>query len=1417
MRARGLSGLSVRVVALMGAGRGGRWRSVPAVLCACVCAVCACLAVGAGPASAAGLEFEFGGRGEGAGQLEGPSGVAVDQLTGDIFVADKENNRIDEFSASGKFERAWGWEVNRKSPRAELQECTTVSECQAGKGVGGAGALNLPEGIAIDSTLGSEALYVLDHKNNRVEKFSLVSGHEGEFLAMWGGGVNSAGGNVCTKAEAVKCQAGAEGTGHTEFKDLGVQGAIAIGAGGAVYVGDYRRVQWFSGEGVYEGSFEVEAEQRVEALAVSTAGAGQVYLTVSQTKEGFAEDDIPAEVWCYSVAGGLEHKIVLEQQPLNSSGGVSIWLAVDGSGKLFVDEFVTETTNEKVTQYITEYGSGFEELGRYAPPGGDSEKADSGVPGGERENRYPGGLALSESAKVATGFLLGFHERVEDVVRGEPAPPLGPSVEGEEGVAEPGAAATLKASVDPQGKETTYHFDYGTEVSNETESPTVTMVAEGFKSETVELKLTGLTPKDIYHFHVVAENSNGGPIVGEDVHFEALPAVAVDSVSAGDVTAESAQLEAQIDPTGTDTEYHFEYTAAGEAEHVTESVNVGAGSSDVPVSAHIQGLKANTTYAYRVVAKNVLGEASLQARLTTQRAGAPFALLDGRSWEQVSPPNKGVAFITLGGSIASLQSSPDGGALTYSGAGFSEGEPEGEPLFGVQFVSRHGSDGWSTKDIASRNEHQSNVKDGESGEYWLFSEDLERSIVEPSPYTKLSEWTTERTPYLRDEAKCVAPAASGSECFVPLVTSKGPFADVAESVKFGGPQNVQRGDVQFVGGTPDLSHLVLKAHGSEGEEKGPELIEGAGEGGLYEWSAGRLTLLSVAPGGAPCSRGSMLGYEAGSNGLGKNARNAISPEGSLVVWSSAQGTGGACAGHLYLRDVAQPESVQLDEVQQGGSGAGKPAAEYQDASVGDEHVFFSDSQRLTADATGVPGGSQEIKEDLYEYDRVSKTLVDLTTPVNAGEAAGVQGVLGASEDGSYVYFVADGVLSRNENAEKETAKPGDCAHAADAVGQESLGCSLYVAHYNGGGWEAPVFIARLSGADENDWSPPQDNGVGLQTARVSPNGKWLAFMSDRSLTGYDNVDVDEHPTAKEEEKGVTAATKVKHADEEVFLYDAGSNNTVCASCNPSGARPTGMVINNDNPNAPDYSPLVNRQETWRDGRWLSGVVPSSYATDQFGELALHQPRYLSNGGRLFFDSTEGLVPTDKNGVVDAYEYEPPVNGEVAGSDSCTDGSQTYSPAADGCVDLVSSGTSTEESVFIEASENGDDVFFLTAEKLAKSDTDTAYDVYDAHVCGSGWVCPVPAAVSPPCSNTESCRAAPAPAPSIFGAPSSATFVGAGNVTPAASTPPKKKVTKKAVKCKRGFVKNKKGRCVKSVRKKKKARKATRATNDRRAN
>jgi hypothetical protein len=276
-------------------------------------------------------------------------------------------------------------------------------------------------------------------------------------------------------------------------------------------------------------------------------------------------------------------------------------------------------------------------------------------------------------------------------------------------------------------------------------------------------------------------------------------------------------------------------------------------------------------------------------------------------------------------------------------------------------------------------------------------------------------------------------------------------------------------------------------------------------------------------------------------------------------------------------------------------------------------------------------------------------------------------------------------------------------------------------------------IAQLSGKDYPDWDGGQ-GGLGKLTARVSPNGRWLAFMSQLPLSGYDNSDA--------------ASGK---ADEEVFLYHAeegGAGKLECASCNPSGARPEGAEYG--------ANTLIGGFLVWEGGTWLAANIPGYTPYQQ--ETALYQSRYLSDEGRLFFNSNDALVPEDENANQDVYEYEPP------GVGSCSEGAAAFHASADGCLALVSSGHATGESAFVDASESGDDVFFLTSEELAKNDIDTARDLYDAHVCSSAADCAEEGSPPSPCESAEACHA-PASPPASFALPPSASSTGEGNLAP----------------------------------------------------
>jgi hypothetical protein len=445
-------------------------------------------------------------------------------------------------------------------------------------------------------------------------------------------------------------------------------------------------------------------------------------------------------------------------------------------------------------------------------------------------------------------------------------------------------------------------------------------------------------------------------------------------------------------------------------------------------------------------------------------------------------------------------------------------------------------------------------------------------------------------------------------------------------------------------------------------------------------------------------------------------RHAIADDGSRVIFT--------IGNHLYSRDMLTKQTTQLDAAEPEATKGEVEEAVYQTASSDGTRVFFSDEQALTKNSTA---SREKFKPDLYEYDLNTGKLTDLTVS-KTSESANTRGVvLGASEDGTTVYFVANGVLGEG--------KPGNCAFKAHEPAPPNATCNLYVEQYNLGeqAWEAPKLIAVLSNEDLPNWT---NNNTNLEfvTSRVSPNGRFLAFMSERSLTGYNNVDVN---------SGLP--------DQEVFRYDHSSGQVICASCNPSGARPTGVFDVRQELNEPSGEGLglvVDRISAW-EGHWLAASLPGWTGAE--GQNAFYQSRYLSDSGRLFFNAADALVPADVNGKEDVYQYE--ANGEG----TC------HSPS--GCVSLISSGKSSRESAFLDASASGNDVFFLTAAPLVPADRDTNYDVYDARVCTETSPCVTSSSSTKSvCTEPEACKGASATAPA-FATPATVNPSGSGNVPP----------------------------------------------------
>jgi hypothetical protein len=661
-----------------------------------------------------------------------------------------------------------------------------------------------------------------------------------------------------------------------------------------------------------------------------------------------------------------------------------------------------------------------------------------------------------------------------------------------------------------------------------------------------------------------------------------------------EVTATSATLQAEVNPEGLTTTYRFEYltetayqanlsagaeafTGAAKAPTGGEA-GLGSATTDQPARQHIQGLAPSTAYRYRILAGSecepghrcaVEGSTPI---FTTEESAPVFALPDGRGWEMVSPVDKNGGAIQGAGENYDggvLQAAAQGAAITYSSASPFGAGAQGAPA-ASQYISRRGEGGWTTENITapalsgSYDEHPDGVP------YQLFSTDLSTGLLLNGEHCRVEgEECPVANPPLPGSG-----APAGYQNYYLRNDEDGGFQGLLTESNAELGLSAKQFDITLSGASPDLRHVVLSTCAA----LTPEAAEVPGVGGacdpaesnLYEWSGGELSLINE-----PASHHARLAAQSG----------AISSDGRRVYFTAGEDA------ELFLREGELTKRVSA-----------VPAAQFQTASADGSFAFYT-------------RGSE-----LFRYGAIAETSEPIAT--------GVNGVLGASEDGSRVYYAtADGLFLWSAGATTEIA-----------LGAEAAAPSDY---------------------------PPT-----IGTARVSPDGAHLAFLSAASLTGYDNTDAD-----------------TGEPDSEAYLYTAptgsGVGTLICVSCNPTGERPVG-----------------------------SSTIPGA-AANGIGAAATdsYKPRVLSeNGARLFFDSKDSLALQDTDSAPDVYEWE------ANGSGTCQ--------RPGGCVNLISSGHSAEGASFVDASADGSDAFFLTDGSLVPSDPGSV-DLYDAREGGGFAVSPTP--------------------------------------------------------------------------------------------
>jgi len=1237
-----------------------------------------------------------------SGEVRSPQGAAVEMPGGDLFISEGNNFRVSKFDSEGSFLLAFGYGVADGTP--VLQTCgpeatPPTTHCLQGL------LMFAPSSVAVDQ---SGDVYVSEQR--RVLKFT-SSGH---LIFMVGKDVNQtkvaeagatqAEKDLCTAASGDSCGSAENGTGANEFSGFSMP--LAVDSAGVVWVGDYERIASFDSSGAPGVEFVLAGAGDTKSLALDSSGN---FYVRSESLAGVRKLE--------AGTGALIETLDAAGQPRP--------VALDEDDNVYIGD-ATSPYRFKV----------------YNPAGEQVAQFGTGEVIGAPGEGFFGTNAIAVDA--AAGKLYSASSsptESESVVQAFPLPDPGPLPENEHVENLLPSTVTLAADLNPEGDQTTYHFEYDTTPYGENGGghgtlvpvPDATLAGEEFETEAVAAELEELIPSTTYHFRLCATNS-AATVCGSDASFTTPPAILIDPEWVSNLSAHSVTLSAELNPLGVEAEAWLEYGVNGSFGQVVPLANLGEGFDLVLRQATLTGLQAATTYHYRFSARDtrdghVYTVHGADRTFTTQFGGLGFQLADQRVWEMVSPPDKHGGILGSAAEVISIvQAGADGDGLAYQSYGSIEADPEGNRILepSMNLARRQADGSWRSKDITSPNETVTPIAGGES-EFKLFNPDLSEALLDPRSGTPLSpEAPNKRTPYLRENSE---PAV-----YTPLLTD----ANLPPGTEFGDPEEVGRA-VKVIAATPDLRHVGLYSD--------VPLVEGAPEGAPYEWSGGQIKPVSVLPAG---EGGAIVTARHIGSGPAM-VRGAISEDGYRVFWSP--GTNFSEISALYVRDTQAGESGRLDLKEAGATGFGTANPVFQGASADGRVVFFTDFQQLTEDAS--PTGADLYRCELPAGSVASgcATLTNLSIPAGAHKSAQVQGLAPAlTDDGSTIYFVAKGILDTRPNAFGDSAVSGQP--------------NLYLWQQG----EGVRFIATLADEDRTDWgqnsASSSESFATALTATASPSGRYLAFMSQRSLTGYDNRD---------ESSGGAAP--------EVFRYDSAAEQLDCVSCNPSGARPRSAEPSQA------FGGLVDPWNLWA-GQLVAASLPEATRTGTGNVgVSLYRSRAVLDSGRVFFNAIDPLVPSDSNGQWDVYQYEPLGVGDCSSSS----GGASSSHLGEACVSLLSSGTAEEEAAFLDADETGNNAFIFTPAQLSVLDEDHELDVYDARVDGIAAKRPV----NPECLG-EACQPA-APATNDL-TPASSAFNGAGNVKPA---------RKRCPRGKRLVHRKGKARCVRHKRPHRKVRRAHR--------
>ncbi len=905
-------------------------------------------------------------------------------------------------------------------------------------------------------------------------------------------------------------------------------------------------------------------------------------------------------------------------------------------------------------------------------------------------------------------------------------PPAVTDLETEEATAVANISATLHGSFTAEaGIETEYFFEYGTSSNFGHKEPAPPGVVPappvGSQTEAISTGVENLAPNTTYHFRAVARNKYG-TTDGPEREFTTYRAPAIEAFATSEVTATSAVLHAKINPEGFETICEFEYGVSVSYTQIAPCPEPLEGTSGQAVQVPIGNLEHGVTYHFRVRAQSKWGTVVTEDQTfefsppncpnsgVRQQTGSVY-LPDCRAYELVSPSNANGTLLFANGPNPGTATSPS--RFSFTGAFSALPGTNVIDTAGDLYVATRTNSGWVSSYVGLPGDVtgcdggpptdpvnnapggpviQNSVLTNSDMSRFLNWNDGTGDMCLAGPYSATSDSNVATdqpsdAPYMWD-------SDGGLIAHLPTSLESTPGATAALSCpeyESSGYPAIYLGAIAECSGevtaSGDFSHLIFSSRSlsfSESEEPAG-LTQAPGSAYDEDLATGKVTMISRLKSGQPIPQDPSFAPVARTNPAGPPYSPGGAEEFLRFPAISTDGT------HVLISTATAPTEMCL-------------------------YFFQADCYRYT-------------DTPIHLYMRVGDSVTkEISVNETTGENVGVN-FLSMAPDGSKVFFTSEEHLTAenvdhggpalymwSEEGEEHghpltliskgdnpgnPGEPGNTA-ACDPIEEWTTSCGVTV-------YSAASYLLRSGGTAGNGVSDsPIASGSGdIYFSSPEQLDGDLGVLNQQNLYDYREgrvqyvttlsngpiVRIEVTPT--DSHMAFVTASRLTSYDNaghlEMYSYTPATGAIVCDSCNPNGRPATADV------------------EASQDGR------------------------FLTDDGRVFFSTTESLVPSDTNQAEDVYEF---VDGRpqliTPGTGTATLSTQTFI-------------TSKEIPGLVGVSGNGSDVYFSTFDTLLSEDHNGDFlKFYDARTNG-GFPQPPPV---PPCEAAEECHGPGTEAPAL---------------------------------------------------------------------